>query len=60
LTIEPAGLDQVKVSWPSEPGFVLQETASFSPTNWINSPTGETNPITIPAAGTTKFFRLIK
>jgi len=58
LTIEPAGAGQVKISWPSESGFVLQETVSFSPIDWIDSPSGETNPIVVPANVPTKFYRL--
>jgi hypothetical protein len=49
------------ISWsPNTPGFVLQETWSLSLTNWTNSPTGSTNPVTFPTLGGAKFFRLRK
>jgi hypothetical protein len=61
LTIAPASPGQATVSWtPATPGFVLQETLSLSPTNWLNSASGATNPITVPANLPTKFYRLRK
>jgi hypothetical protein len=61
LSIKPAGAAQATVSWsPDTPGWVLQETVSLFPTNWVNSATGSTNPITVPALGSTKFYRLNK
>jgi len=44
----------------AQPGFVLQETTSLAPTNWTNSPSGATNPITVPAVLPSKFYRLNK
>lgn len=61
LSIAAAGPGQATVSWlPTTPGFVLQETASLSPTNWVNSVSGTNNPIVVPATGPTKFYRLFK
>ena len=61
LTIVPATPGQATVSWsPNTPGFVLQETLSLSPTNWVNSASGATNPIVVPATLPTKFYRLFK
>jgi hypothetical protein len=61
LTIAPAGAGLNSISWqPDTPGFVLQETLSLSPTNWMNSASGSTNPIIVPATLPTKFFRLFK
>ena len=61
LTIAPVGQGHVAISWtPSTPGFVLQEAVRLSAMGWSNSPSGETNPIAIPSAGVTKFFRLFK
>ena len=61
LNIAPSGVSQVTLSWtPPTPGFALQESLSLSPVSWSNSPSGETNPITLPASGSTKFFRLFK
>lgn len=59
LTIVPATPGQATISWtPPTSGFVLQESASLSPTNWINSPSGATNPVVVPTTSQTKFYRL--
>ena len=61
LTIVPATSGHATISWtPNTPGFVLQETLSLFPTNWINSPSGATNPIPVSAQLPTKFYRLFK
>jgi len=61
LSIAPNGASQVTLSWtPPTPGFVLQESLTLSPLSWSNSPSGKTNPIMLPAAEQTKFFRLFK
>ena len=61
LIIARAGPGLAMISWtPSTPGFVLQETFSLSPTNWSTSPSGATNPITVPSSLFTKFYRLFK
>jgi len=61
LTIAPATPGNATISWtPNTPGFVLQETLSLSPTNWVNSASGATNPIVVPATLPTKFYRLFK
>jgi hypothetical protein len=61
LTIVPAAPGNAIISWtPATPGFILQETISLAPTNWVNSPSGSTNPIVVPATLPTKFYRLLK
>ena len=61
LSIVQSGVSQVTLSWtPPTPGFALQESSDIAAMSWSNSPSGETNPITFPAAGQTKFFRLLK
>jgi hypothetical protein len=61
LTIVPAGSGQATISWtPATAGFVLQETLSLSPTNWVNSVSGATNSIVVPATLPGKFYRLHK
>ena len=61
LTIVGSGPGQATISWtPPLAGVALQETLSLSALGWSNSPTGETNPITIPFSAPTKFFRLFK
>ncbi len=61
LAIVPATPGNATISWtPNTPGFVLQETLSLTPTNWVNSVSGATNPISVPATLPTKFYRLFK
>jgi len=61
LSIAPAAPGQATISWTPDPGgWVLQETPGFSPTNWVNSASGPTNPITIPTASEMRFYRLHK
>jgi hypothetical protein len=61
LAIIPARPGQAAISWtPSTPGFVLRETPSLSPTNWMDSASGTNNPATVPMPGNTKFYRLFK
>jgi len=44
----------------NSPGFVLQETPSLSPTHWVNSASGSTNPVTVAVPGDMKYYRLFK
>ena len=61
LTIAPGAPGLATISWsPDTPGFGLQETWSLSPANWTNSPSGTTNPVTVPAVVPSKFYRLFK
>ena len=61
LVIAAAAPGTAVISWtPATPGFVLQETPSLSPTNWMNSASGMTNPIIVPATTPAKFYRLFK
>jgi len=61
LSIVSAGVGAATISWtPNEPGWILQETLSFSPTNWVNAPTGPTNPAPVPATLPARFYRLSK
>jgi hypothetical protein len=61
LTILPGGPGLATISWaPGTPGFVLQESPTVSPASWSNSPTGPTNPVSVPATSATKFYRLFK
>ena len=61
LTIVPAAPGQATISWtPATPGFVLQETLSLAPSNWVNSASGALNPVTVPATVPSKFYRLRK
>ena len=61
LTIVPAAPGLAAISWaPNTAGFVLQESPSLSAPAWINSPSGATNPISVPATLPVKFYRLRK
>lgn len=60
LTINPAGPGQVTISWTPTTDFVLQETSSLSQPNWTNSPSGETNSVTLTITEDIKFYRLFK
>lgn len=61
LTLVPAGPGLATLSWsPATPGFVLQESLSLAPPSWVDSPSGATNPVTVPATLPAKFYRLHK
>ncbi len=61
LSVLRAAPGLATISWtPATPGFVLQETVSLGPSNWVNSVSGPTNPVVVPAAWPTKYYRLIK
>lgn len=61
LTIARVNASQVRISWaPNTPGFVLQETATLTPPNWVNSPSGAANPVTVASSPNAKFYRLRK
>ena len=61
LKIIPASPGHVTISWsPGTPGFVLQERLTLSPANWVNSPSGATNPVVVSAVVPAKFYRLFK
>ena len=49
------------ISWtPATPDFVLQETAHLTPVNWVTSPSGTNNPVTLSTTASAKFYRLFK
>jgi len=60
LTIVPAGSGEATISWSPAIGtnWVLQENLNLATTNWVNSPSGWTNPVVVPAALPQKFYRL--
>lgn len=61
LTIARVNASQVRISWaPNTPGFVLQETATLTPPNWVNSPSGAANPAIVNTGPNAKFYRLRK
>jgi len=61
LVITRAGPGLATISCtPNTSSFMLQETRNLSAANWTNSPSGSTNPITLPTDGAARFFRLHK
>lgn len=61
LQITNAALGFATISWaPPASNFVLQETSNPSLTNWNNSPSGPTNPATVPITGPARFYRLLE
>lgn len=62
LTIAPANPGFATVSWTPVTGtnWLLQERLSLSGGTWSNSPSGTTNPATVPATLPTRFYRLFK
>jgi hypothetical protein len=38
----------------------MQENLNLGTTNWVNSPSGATNPVVVPATLPKKFYRLFK
>ena len=61
LAIVPFGPGQARISWtPNTPGFVLQENTNLNTTHWVNSPSGASNPVTVPATLPIKSYRLRK
>jgi len=57
ITPDPSGF---VLSWgPELPGYVLQETPSLS-SNWLDSASGSTNSVVIPATAPMMFYRLAK
>ena len=61
LTIAPFGPGQARISWvPNTPGLVLQENTNLSTTNWVNSASGASNPVIVPATLSARFYRLFK
>jgi hypothetical protein len=61
LTLSPGTPGTTTLSWsPATPGFVLQENLNLATTNWLNSPSGPTNPASVSQSGPVKFYRLFK
>jgi len=62
LSLSNSTPDSATISWApaTSSGFLLQFTDSLTSTNWINAPTGTANPVTVPVAATSRFYRLFK
>ena len=58
LTILSPGPGLVMISWSPNTDYVLQESSSLGPANWVDSPSEGTNFVTIAITGDVKFYRL--
>ena len=59
LSVTWADAGQATLSWtPDLPGWVLQETSSLTTTNWSDSASGPTNPVSILISGEKRLYRL--
>jgi len=62
LAIAPATAGFATLSWvPSTPPqWVLQHADDIASSNWLNAPSGATNPATISTTNPSRFYRLFK
>ena len=62
LNISPGTPGFVQISWTPATGtnWMLQQTATLSPSDWTNSPSGFTNHAMVPVQVPAKFYRLAK
>jgi hypothetical protein len=62
LSITPASPGFVTISWTPATGtdWIWQERLSVDAGRWTNSPSGGTNPVTVPATLPARFYRLCK
>ena len=61
VIVRAAAPGQVTLSWsPATLGYVLQQSPGLAPTAWANSPSGATNPVTVPVTLAIRFYRLTK
>jgi hypothetical protein len=62
LTIAPASPGFATISWTpaTDTNWMLQERLSLSAGAWTNSPSGATNPVTVPATPPARFYRLFE
>lgn len=60
LTVAVSGTNVV-LSWaPPWPDYTLQSTTTLPPASWSAVPGGTNSPVTLPASGPARFFRLRK
>ncbi len=61
LRISASAPGLASISWaPVVPSHVLQETPSLlSVTNWVNASSGSSNPVPVPIAPETMFYRVV-
>jgi hypothetical protein len=59
LVITPTGSGQATLTWSTDTaGFHLQISDTLEPPAWTNAPSGTTHPITVPATGPRRYYRL--
>jgi hypothetical protein len=50
----------VSIGWlPDLPSIMLEETASLSSSNWVDSASGDMNPIAVPVTTNAMFYRVV-
>lgn len=61
LTIQPGDPGQLRISWaPDSSGWILQESLSVSPFEWVNVSAGTASPVVISAGESARFYRLMR
>jgi hypothetical protein len=62
LNLVNSAPNSATISWTpaTSSGFVLQFTDELAPTNWLDAPSGTTNPVTVPIVNSSRFYRLFK
>ncbi len=62
LEIVPAAPGFARLAWTPamSSGFVLQYSDSLAPSNWLNAPSGATNPVTVQTTNLSRFYRLFQ
>lgn len=61
LTVKQVAPGMLSISWsPTTPRFVLQQNYDLASTNWINSPSGATNPIAVTPTQPARYYRLFR
>lgn len=61
LVILAARPGESQISWqPADPAWRLQESPALSPPAWVDSPSGNLNPIVVPSTSPAKYYRLTR
>lgn len=61
LTILAARPGEAQISWqPADTAWRLQESPALSPPAWVDSPSGNINPIVVPSTSPAKYYRLTR
>jgi hypothetical protein len=59
LIVNRSGLNTATLAWPSNAtGYTLEQSATLLGNSWVAAPSGATNPVSVPTAGSSLFYRL--